>query len=477
MEFESIIGLEVHAQLKTRSKIFCGCSTQFGAPPNTHVCPICMGMPGVLPVLNKKVVEYTIKMALATNCRIASKSRFARKNYFYPDLPKGYQISQYELPIAQNGYIDIELEGKMKKRIGITRIHMEEDAGKLTHDSNRPISFVDYNRTGVPLMEIVSEPDIRFPEEAGAYLRHLRAILRYLNICDGNMEEGSFRCDANISIRPKGAKVFGTRTEIKNLNSFKHVEKALEYEIIRQKEVIADGEQVIQETRLWEPDNSITTAMRGKEEAHDYRYFPDPDLLPLAISDHWIEDIRKTLPELPNEKKERFVKDYRLSAIDAEVLITSRQLADYFEECIKKFNNPKQVCNWIMGPVLGLLKAENKTIVESPVSTDQLAELLKMIDQGIISGKIGKTVFDEMAKTQKSPISIIEEKGWMQVSDVAAIEAIVVEILSGAPQQVEQYKSGKTKVFGFFVGQVMKKTKGNANPQMVNEILKKALES
>jgi aspartyl-tRNA(Asn)/glutamyl-tRNA(Gln) amidotransferase subunit B len=477
MEFESIIGLEVHAQLKTRSKIFCGCSTQFGAPPNTHICPVCLGMPGVLPVLNKKVVEYTLKMALATNCRIASKSRFARKNYFYPDLPKGYQISQYELPIAQKGYIDIEMEEKAKKRIGITRIHMEEDAGKLTHDTNRPVSFVDYNRTGVPLMEIVSEPDIRFPEEAGVYLRHLRAILRYLNICDGNMEEGSFRCDANISIRPQGAKIFGTRVEIKNLNSFKHVEKALEYEIIRQKEIIADGEQVIQETRLWDPDNNLTTTMRGKEEAHDYRYFPDPDLLPLVISDHWIEDIRKTLPELPHEKKDRFVKDYQLSPIDAEVLISSKELADYFEECINQFNNPKQVCNWVMGPVLGLLKAENKTIEESPVSTNQLADLLKLIDQGIISGKIGKTIFDEMAKTRKSPKTIIEEKGLMQISDVAAIEAVVAEILSGAPQQVEQYQSGKTKVFGFFVGQVMKKTKGNANPQVVNEILKKALKS
>ena len=477
MEFESVIGLEVHAQLKTESKIFCGCSTRFGAPPNTHTCPVCLGMPGVLPVLNKKVVEYTIKMALATNCRIASESRFARKNYFYPDLPKGYQISQYELPIAQSGYIDIEPEGKEKKRIGITRIHMEEDAGKLTHDPIRPVSFVDYNRTGVPLMEIVSEPDIRFPEEAGAYLRHLRAILRYLDICDGNMEEGSFRCDANISIRPRGAEVFGTRAEIKNLNSFKHVEKALEYEIIRQKELIADGDQVIQETRLWDPEKNMTTSMRGKEEAHDYRYFPDPDLLPLVISDHWIEDIRKTLPELPHEKKERFVTDYRLPAIDAEVLISSRELADYFEACVQNINNPKQVCNWVMGPLLGLLNAENKTIEDSPVDTEQLAGLLKLIDEGVISGKMGKTVFDEMAKTGKSAKTIIEEKGLVQVSDVAAIEAIVAEILSEAPQQVEQYKNGKTKVVGFFVGQVMKKTKGKANPQVVNDVLKKALES
>ena len=477
MEFENVIGLEVHAQLKTKSKIFCGCSTRFGAPPNTHICPVCLGMPGVLPVLNKKVVEYTMKMALATNCRIASESRFARKNYFYPDLPKGYQISQYELPIAQKGYIDIETEGTGKKRIGITRIHMEEDAGKLTHNSLKPISFVDYNRTGVPLMEIVSEPDIRFPEEAGAYLRNLRTILRYLDICDGNMEEGSFRCDANISIRPRGSEVFGTRTEIKNLNSFKHVEKALEYEIIRQKEIIADGDQVIQETRLWDPDKSITNSMRGKEEAHDYRYFPDPDLLPLVISNSWIEDIQKTLPELPTAKKERFTEEYKLPLIDAEVLVSSRELADYFENCVSKFNNPKQVCNWVIGPLLGLLNIENKTIEESPVDPEQLAGLLELIEQGVISGKIGKTVFDEMAHTGKSAKNIIEQKGLVQVSDVSAIEGIVAEILSEARPQVEQYKSGKTKVFGFFVGQVMKKTRGKANPQVVNDVLKKALES
>ena len=477
MEFESVIGLEVHAQLKTNSKIFCGCSTRFGAPPNTHTCPVCLGMPGVLPVLNKKVVEYTMKMAIAVNCQIAPESRFARKNYFYPDLPKGYQISQYELPIAQNGYIDIETEKKGKKRIGITRIHMEEDAGKLTHDSLRPVSFVDYNRTGVPLMEIVSEPDIRFPEEAGAYLRHLRAILRYLDICDGNMEEGSFRCDANISIRPKGDKLFGTRTEIKNLNSFKHVEKALEYEILRQKEIIAEGAPVIQETRLWDPDNNITTSMRGKEEAHDYRYFPDPDLLPLIISENWIEKVRKTMPELPSAKKERFIKEYQIPVIDAEVLISSRELADYFEDCLREFNSPKQVCNWVMGPLLGLLNNENKTVDKSPVSSSQLADLLQLIDQGVISGKIGKTVFDEMANTGKSAKSIIEEKGLVQVSDVDAIEGIVAEIISEAPIQVEQYRKGKIKVFGFFVGQVMKKTRGKANPQVVNDVLKKALES
>ena len=477
MEFESVIGLEVHAQLKTESKIFCGCSTKFGAEPNAHVCPVCLGMPGVLPVLNKKVVEYTIKMALAVNCQIARESRFARKNYFYPDLPKGYQISQYELPIAEHGHIDVETEARGTQRIGITRIHMEEDAGKLTHDTTRPVSRVDLNRTGVPLMEIVSEPDIRAPEEAGAYLRQLRAILRYLDICDGNMEEGSFRCDANISIRPKGDPAFGTRAEIKNLNSFKNVEKALEYEIWRQKEIVVEGGQVVQETRLWDPDKGMTNSMRGKEEAHDYRYFPDPDLLPLVVEDDWIEDVRRTLPELPDEKKARFVEKYGLPPVDAEVLISSRELADYFEACLKGYNDPKQVCNWVMGPLLALLNAQNLTADKSPVGHEQLAGLLKLIDEGVISGKIAKTVFEDMAATGKPAKEIVQEKGLVQVSDSSAIESVVQEVLDSSPQQVEQFKSGKTKVFGYFVGQVMKKTKGKANPQVVNEVLKKALES
>ena len=476
MEFESVIGLEVHAQLKTESKIFCGCSTKFGAEPNAHVCPVCLGMPGVLPVLNKKVVEYTIKMALAVNCQIARESRFARKNYFYPDLPKGYQISQYELPIAEHGHIDVETEARGTQRIGITRIHMEEDAGKLTHDAIRPVSRVDLNRTGVPLMEIVSEPDIRAPEEAGAYLRQLRAILRYLDICDGNMEEGSFRCDANISIRPKGDPAFGTRAEIKNLNSFKNVEKALEYEIWRQKEIVVEGGQVVQETRLWDPDKGMTNSMRGKEEAHDYRYFPDPDLLPLVVEDDWIEDVRRTLPELPDEKKARFVEKYGLPPVDAEVLISSRELADYFEACLKGCNDPKQVCNWVMGPLLALLNSQNLTADKSPVGHEQLAGLLKLIDEGVISGKIAKTVFEDMAETGKPAKEIVEKKGLVQVSDSSAIESVVQEVLDASPQQVEQYKSGKTKVFGYFVGQVMKKTKGKANPQVVNEVLKKALE-
>lgn len=476
MEFEPVIGLEVHAQLKTRTKIFCGCSTSFGAPPNTHTCPVCLGMPGVLPVLNKKVVEYTIRIALATHCQIAESSRFARKNYFYPDLPKGYQISQYELPLAQNGYIDIEKNGK-NQRIGITRIHMEEDAGKLGHVPNRPVSHVDFNRTGVPLIEIVSEPDIRSAEEAGDYLRKLRAILRYLDICDGNMEEGSFRCDANISIRQKGAEALGTRTEIKNLNSFKHVENALLFEMDRQIETLIDGQTVVQETRLWNPDKGRTESMRGKEEAHDYRYFPDPDLVPIIINRVWVDDIKKSLPELPDEKKERFIKEYALSVYDAGVLTSSRELADYFEQCLSIYTHPKQVGNWVMGPLLGMLNAENKTIDESNVTAENLAGLLLMIDDGTISGKIAKTVFDEMAKTGKPPKEIVQEKGLVQVTDESAIQEAVSTVISHHKDEVEAYKNGKTKLLGFFVGQVMQETKGKANPKIVNDLLKKKLDT
>ena len=474
MEFEPVIGLEIHAQLKTNTKIFCGCSTSFGAPPNTHTCPVCLGMPGVLPVLNKKVVEYTIRMAIATNCKVERRSRWARKNYFYPDLPKGYQISQYELPVAQFGYIDIETDGS-RKRIGITRIHMEEDAGKLTHDPDRPFSMVDFNRTGVPLIEIVSEPDIRSPEEAGAYLRQLHSIVRYIGISDGNMEEGSFRCDANISIRPKGAERLGTRSELKNLNSFKHVEKALYYEINRQKEIIIDGGRVVQETRLWNPDKNITTSMRSKEEAHDYRYFPDPDLLPLVVDDEWIDALKKTLPELPDRKKNRFISEFNLPSSDAEIMSSSRELADYFEECIKEFPKPKQVSNWIMGELLGLLNAEGKTIDRSPISSSNLARLLKLIDKGIISGKIAKTVFEDMANTGRPPEEIVEKKGLVQVTDVSAIEEVVSQILADNLKEVEGYRKGKKKLIGFFVGQVMKETKGKANPKIVNEILKDKL--
>jgi aspartyl-tRNA(Asn)/glutamyl-tRNA(Gln) amidotransferase subunit B len=474
MKFKPVIGLEVHAQLNTVTKIFCGCSTAFGAPPNTHTCPVCLGMPGVLPVLNRKVVEFTLRMALATHCDINPESRFARKNYFYPDLPKGYQISQYELPIASSGWTEIQAGGD-RKRIGINRIHMEEDAGKLIHDPLRPVSRVDFNRTGVPLIEIVSEPDLRSPEEAGAYLRQLRAIVRYLGICDGNLEEGSFRCDANVSIRPYGEQTFGTRTELKNLNSFKHVEKALQYEIMRQTETLRDGGRVTQETRLWDPDRNRSTSMRGKEEAHDYRYFPDPDLLPLTISTEWIERVRKELPELPEAKRDRFVADFGLPAYDADLLTTDRELADYFETCLKTFDNPKPVSNWIMGPLLGLLNTVGKSIDASPVSPENLGRLLQLIEEGVISGKIAKTIFDEMAVSGHAPDRIVKERGLVQVSDAIQIETAVDKVMAENAAEVQAYRAGKTKLLGFFVGQVMRETKGKANPQVVNEVLKSKL--
>ncbi|HDM76935.1 MAG TPA: Asp-tRNA(Asn)/Glu-tRNA(Gln) amidotransferase subunit GatB, partial [Deltaproteobacteria bacterium] len=462
MDYEVVIGLEVHAQLLTKSKIFCSCSTTFGAAPNTHTCPVCLGMPGVLPVLNKKVVEFALRLALATNCQIASYSQFARKNYFYPDLPKGYQISQYELPIAEHGWINIEVNGQAKK-IGITRIHMEEDAGKLVHDELKPVSYVDFNRTGVPLLEIVSEPDIRSSDEAVAYLKKLRDIVRYLEICDGNMEEGSFRCDANISLRPVGQKEFGTRTELKNMNSFRHVQRALDYEIKRQKSLLMEGKEIVQETRLWDESSGKTLGMRGKEEAHDYRYFPDPDLVPLRVDSDWIEEVRQTLPELPDEKRARFLSEYGLPEYDAEVLTASKDLADYFEACVKKYSQPKKISNWIMAELMRELNRENRDIKDCPVSPENLATLLSMIDDGTISGKIAKTVFAEMYKTGKDPKKIVEEKGLVQVTDKGEIAKVIDEVLSENPKQVEEYKGGKTKLLGFFVGQVMKKTQGKAN--------------
>ncbi|MFH1103315.1 MAG: Asp-tRNA(Asn)/Glu-tRNA(Gln) amidotransferase subunit GatB [Pseudomonadota bacterium] len=474
MNFEPVIGLEVHAQLKTKTKIFCSCSTLFGDPPNTHTCPVCLGLPGVLPVLNKKVVEYALKMALATHCRISSISRFARKNYFYPDLPKGYQISQYEDPIAQNGFIFIHAEGN-KKRIGIHRIHIEEDAGKLTHDPYRPRSMIDFNRTGIPLIEIVSEPEIHTAQEASAYLKQLRSILRYLKICDGNMEEGSFRCDANISIRREGDQTLGTRTELKNLNSFKFVERALEFEINRQKKVIMEGGEIIQETRLYDPGKEMTLSMRDKEEAHDYRYFPDPDLLPLVINDDWIKQITISLPELPEEKKDRFISEHKLPPYDADILTSSREIADYFEECLKWFPHPKPVSNWIMGPLMGLLNATGKTAENSPVSPREMAGLLHLTEEGTISAKTAKDVFDEMAQTGKPAKTLVEEKGLAQMSDTTAVEAVVQQVLGRFQQEVIDYKSGKIKLLGFFVGQIMKETKGKANPTLVNELIKKTL--
>jgi aspartyl-tRNA(Asn)/glutamyl-tRNA(Gln) amidotransferase subunit B len=474
MEFEPVIGLEVHAQLRTDSKIFCSCSTQFGAGPNTHTCPVCLGMPGVLPVLNRKVVEFTIKMALATHCRINRENSFARKNYFYPDLPKGYQISQYAFPLAEAGGIEVEGE-EDKKRIGITRIHMEEDAGKLIHDEHFPSSYVDLNRTGVPLIEIVSEPDIRSAEEAAAYLRRIHEILVYLEICDGNMEEGSFRCDANVSLRPRGQEEFGTRAELKNMNSFRNVQRALEYEIKRQQYVLEAGGEVIQETRLWDDAQGVTISMRGKEEAHDYRYFPDPDLVTVAISDAWIEEIRRTMPELPLEKRERFLRDYQIPPYDAGVLTTSRALADYYEEVVRLCGQPKVASNWVMGDILRFLKEDKRDIRDCPIPAAALAEMIRLIEDGAISGKMAKEVSEEMYRTGKPPQTVIAERGLVQITDAGALAAVITEIMAANPTQLAQYRGGKDKLFGFFVGQVMKATQGKANPQLINDLLKKML--
>ena len=474
MELEPVIGLEVHAQLITKSKIFCGCSTAFGADPNTHTCHVCLGMPGVLPVLNRDVVEFTMKMALATHCRIAPYSQFARKNYFYPDLPKGYQISQYELPLAEGGWVEIQTEDGAK-RIRLHRIHMEEDAGKLVHDEFQSVSYVDFNRTGVPLMEIVSEPDMRTPDEAAAYLRTIREILRYLEICDGNMEEGSMRCDANISMRPVGSDKLGVKTELKNMNSFRNVARALEFEIRRQRALLERGEPIIQETLLWDAGRNITVSMRGKEEAHDYRYFPDPDLVPIAVDTEWVEAVRKTLPELPDSKRERFVSEYGIPAYDAQVLTASKSLASYFEEASHLFPNPKIVSNWIMSELIRELKRDEREIEACPVTPAHLAELLQLIDAGVVSGKIAKSVFEEMYRSGKTPKTIVEEKGLVQVKDEGAIDALIDEVLAENPKETAEYRAGKEKLFGFFVGQVMKKSKGKANPQMVNDVLRKKL--
>ncbi|MBW2650146.1 MAG: Asp-tRNA(Asn)/Glu-tRNA(Gln) amidotransferase subunit GatB [Deltaproteobacteria bacterium] len=474
MEYEPVIGLEVHAQLLTRTKIFCGCSTRFGEEPNSNTCPVCIGMPGVLPVLNKKVVEYAMKMALATHCRINGTSTWARKNYFYPDLPKGYQITQFAHPIAEAGYVDIEIDG-LKKRIGITRIHMEEDAGKSIHDELSPSSYVDLNRAGVPLIEIVSEPDMRNTDEAVHYLRRLHEILVYLEICDGNMEEGSFRCDANISLRPKGQQKFGTRSELKNMNSFRNVQHALEYEIQRQRAILEGGGSVVQETRLWDVSQGATHSMRGKEEAHDYRYFPEPDLVPVVISDTWKEEIKNTLPELPMEKRGRFVEQYGIPSYDAGVLTASLATADYYEETVRFCEKPKPASNWVMGDFLAHLNEEKLDVTASPVTPAMLAELINIKEDGTISGKIAKEVFEDMWKSGGNPGEIVKEKGLVQITDTAELERIVEEVLEANQEQLEQYRSGREKLFGFFVGQTMKATRGKANPKIVNELLKKRL--
>jgi aspartyl-tRNA(Asn)/glutamyl-tRNA(Gln) amidotransferase subunit B len=473
MEYEPVIGLEVHAQLLTETKIFCACSTRFGAKPNSQVCPICLGMPGVLPVLNEKALEYAVRAAVAANCEVSNKSRFARKNYFYPDLPKGYQISQYEEPLSKKGWLEIDSNGS-KKRIGITRIHLEEDAGKLIHENSKSMSYVDLNRAGVPLIEIVGEPDISTLDEAVAYMKKLRSILMYIGVCDGNMEEGSLRCDANVSVRLKGVKELGTKTEIKNVNSFKFIYKALEYEIKRQIMLLEDGKAVLQETRLFDSNQNITFSMRSKEEAHDYRYFPDPDLLPVAIEDKWIEQIRKSLPELPDQRFERYVEQFEIPQYDAGVLTASRGVADYFEECLTHCDKPKLVSNWIMTEVLRELKSEDE-IKSFNVSPRMLCELLNLIEDGTISGKIAKEVFSQMVVSGKGAKEIISEKGLKQISDLGEIENIIKDVIEKSPDQVSRYKAGEQKLIGFFVGQVMKVTQGKANPKIVNETLKRML--
>ena len=478
MDYEAVIGLEVHAEMLTQSKIFCGCSATFGAAPNEHTCPLCLGLPGVLPVLNRRVVEFAIKAGLATQCEIAPVSRWARKNYFYPDLPKGYQISQYELPICLAGRIDIEVDGQPKS-VRLTRIHMEEDTGKNIHDQHGDASLVDYNRCGVPLLEIVSEPDIRSAAEACAYLRKLRTMLQYLEVCDGNMEEGSFRCDANISVRPRGQAAFGTRAEVKNMNSFRAVERAIEHEIERQIDLVSHGERVLQETRLWDPDREETRPMRSKESAHDYRYFPDPDLLPLVVAREWVDALRAALPELPDARRARFVSAYGLPTYDAEVLTARKDVADYFEAAVRAHATAKTISNWVMGDVLRLVrerKLDDALVIRDwPLPPAALAGMVRLIDDDTISGKIAKTVFEQMVATGKPAEAIVAEQGLSQMTDSGAIDAAIAAVLAANAAKVAEYRGGKDKLFGFFVGQVMKATAGKANPAKVNEILKQRL--
>lgn len=473
-KYEAVIGLEVHAQLLTESKAFCGCSTKFGNSPNSNVCPVCLGHPGVLPVLNKKVVEFTTLMGIATSCKINKKSVFARKNYFYPDLPKGYQISQYEEPICEDGFVDIILKSGTHKKIGITRIHMEEDAGKSIHDQSFE-TLVDVNRCGVPLIEIVSEPDIRTAEEAYLYLTKIKQILQYLEICDGNMEEGSLRCDANISVRLLGEEKFGTKTEVKNMNSFRNVEKAINYEIERQIEILEEGGKITQQTLLWDSDLNEIVPMRSKEEAHDYRYFPDPDLLPVLVDDSWEQQIRQALPELPEKRKEKLINKFMLPEYDAELLTQEKALADYYENVIEYTDDYKTASNWVMTDVLKIINEEKTNIKNFRITPKNLGELINLIKEGTISGKIAKDVFQIMLSENKNPKEIIKEKNLVQISDKSEIEKIIKEILEKNKNEVQQFINGKEKVIGFFVGQVMKETKGKANPKIVNEILIKKL--
>lgn len=475
MKFEPVIGLEVHAQLASESKLFCSCSTEFGKEPNENTCPVCLGLPGVLPTINKKAVEFAVKLGLATHCSIRLDSQFARKNYFYPDLPKAYQTSQFDRPICENGWIDIEVNGEIK-RIGITRIHMEEDAGKLIHEGeDREASYVDLNRAGIPLLEIVSEPDIRSAEEAKAYMEKIHSIVTYLDISHGDMEKGNLRCDANVSLRPVGTEPFGTRTETKNLNSFRFIQQAIEYEIARQTDAILDGEKIVQETRLWNTGKKVTYSMRSKEEADDYRYFPCPDLPVVHIPGNWVEEINETLPELPDQKQERFMNDYELSQFDSSVLVANKHIAGFFEEVVQAKTNPKTAANWITGELARLLNDAKMDIRSCKLSPQNLSELIGLIEDGTLSGKIAKTVFEEMFQTGKTANEIVVSKGLKQVSDEGALKEICAKVVQDSPAQVAQFKEGKDKVFGYFVGQVMKATKGQANPGVINKLLRELL--
>ncbi len=475
MEFESVIGLEVHAQLSTESKLFCSCAIDFGQEPNVNTCPVCLGLPGVLPTINEKAVRYAILLGLATHCTIRTDSQFARKNYFYPDLPKAYQTSQFDRPLCENGWVDIEVEGAIK-RIGITRIHMEEDAGKLVHEGNDPnASYIDLNRAGTPLVEIVSEPDIRTSAEAKAYMEKIHSIVTYLRICNGNMEKGNLRCDANVSIRPMGQNELGIRTETKNLNSFRNVQAAIDYEIERQTDATYDGEPIIQQTRLWNVDQKISIAMRNKEDSDDYRYFPCPDLPVIAVEPALIESLKSELPELPDEKSQRFQDAFQLSKQDASMLVASRNMADYFEAVLAHGVDAKVTTNWVMGDMSRLLNEHGVDIQDCRVTADKLAGLIKQIDGGVISGKIAKAIFEEMFQNGQDAETLIAEKGLKQVSDSGELTDICEKIIIDNPAQAEQFREGKEKVMGFFVGQVMQQTKGKANPQMVNQILKELL--
>ena len=477
--YEAVIGLEVHAQLLTESKAFCGCTTKFGNDPNANVCPICLGMPGVLPVLNRNVVEFVLRMGLTTHSTIAQRSVFARKNYFYPDLPKGYQISQYEEPICTGGYVEIDLDESTRKKIGLTRIHMEEDAGKSVHDMDVD-TLVDVNRCGVPLIEIVSEPDMRLPREAYLYLHKIRQIVTFLGICDGNMEEGSLRCDANVSVRRKGEKKLGTKTEVKNMNSFRHVERALEFEINRQIAILEEGGTIVQETLLWDANQNVAYPMRSKEEAHDYRYFPEPDLVPVLVGEKWLAESKRELPEHPTVRRDRFVAELGLPRYDADVLTSEKGYADYYEQALRRLGksakgNAKMAANWVMTEVLRVVNDQKTDIKKFSVPADHLANLIALINDGTISGKIAKEVWEEMLKTGLEPKAIVEKHGMTQLSDVSTIEKIVIEMLQKNKPQVEKYKAGNEKVLGYLVGEVMKATRGKANPEIVNDVLRKRL--